>query len=217
MKSIDEILPFLSSLIEGMAKHFGERCEFVVHDYSKGTSDIVAIVNGDVTGHYIGCGSDRIGLPVMQGTEEEGGKFNSISQTEDGRFFRSSTIYLRGDEGELLGSLCINFDVTELVRSRNFIDYFIYLNANDPQQKLMSSIFSDNIDDFLVNMITDSIRYVGVPVAHMTREQKIEGIRYLSRRGAFRIKNATSIAAKYYDISRYTLYNYLNDIEGSRE
>ena len=213
MKSIDEILPFLSTLIEGMAKHFGERCEFVVHDYSKGTSAIVAIVNGEVTGRSVGRGNDRIGLPVMQGVEEESGKFNFIFQTQDGRFLRSSMIYLRGDEGELLGSLCVNFDVTELVRSRNFIDSFIYLNANAAQRKQMSSAFSDNIDDFLVNMITDSIRYVGVPVAHMTREQKVEGIAYLNRHGAFKIKNAAPVAAKYYDISRYTLYNYLSEAE----
>ena len=62
-------------------------------------------------------------------------------------------------------------------------------------------------------MITDSINHVGVPVVHMTREQKVEGIAYLNRRGAFKIKNAATIAAKYYDISRYTLYNYLSEAE----
>ena len=80
----------------------------------------------------------------------------------------------------------------------------------------MQSAFCDNVDDFLVGMINESIKYVGVPVAHMTRNQKMEGINYLNRRGAFRVKNAATTVAKYYDISRYTLYNYLNDIEGTR-
>lgn len=216
MKSIDEILPFLSVLIEGMAKHFGERCEFVVHDYSKDTSTIVAIVNGEVTGRSIGHGGEKIGLPVMAGQDEPSGKFNYISQTSDGRFLRSSTVYLRGDGGEVLGAVCVNFDITELIRSRNFIEQFIRLDLNDTQRQQMQSAFCENVDDFLLAMIHDSIKYVGVPVAHMTREQKVEGISYLNRRGAFRVKNAATTAAKYYDISRYTLYNYLNDIEDAR-
>ena len=47
-----------------------------------------------------------------------------------------------------------------------------------------------------------------------------ESIAYLNRRGAFKIKNAATIAAKYYDISRYTLYNYLNikvDAQGTQD
>ena len=215
MKSIDEYLPFLSQLIEGMAKHFGDSCEFVVHDYSKGLpSTIVAIANGQVTGQAVGEGESRIGLRIMPGKEEAGGKYNYISQTSDGRFLRSSTIYLRGDDGTVLGSLCINFDITELMRSRNFIDRFLNMEAAAVQQASASTAVCDNIEDLLVAMITDSINHVGVPVAHMTREQKVEGVTYLNRRGAFKIKNAASIAAKYYDISRYTLYNYLSEAGG---
>lgn len=215
MKSIDEYLPFLSQLIEGMAKHFGDSCEFVVHDYSKGLpSTIVAIANGQVTGQAVGEGESRIGLRIMQGKEEAGGRYNDISQTSDGRFLRSSTIYLKSDDGTVLGSLCINFDITELMRSRNFIDRFLNMEAAAVQQASASTAVCDNIEDLLVAMITDSINHVGVPVAHMTREQKVEGVSYLNRRGAFKIKNAASVAAKYYDISRYTLYNYLSEAEG---
>lgn len=212
MKSIDEILPFLSLLIEGMAKHFGESCEFVVHDYSKGTSScIVAIANGDITGRTVGKGSQRTSLRMIPGKEEESGEYNSVSQTQDGRFLRSSTIYLRGDDGAILGALCINLDVSEMIRFRNFIERYIYAGLTDVQRRELGESELSSVDDFLLSMIVDSIKYVGVPVAHMTREQKVEGVNYLNRRGAFKIKNAAAIAAKYYDISRYTLYNYLSD------
>lgn len=214
MKSIDEYLPFLSQVIEGMAKHFGDSCEFVVHDYSKDfSSTIVAIANGQVTGRAVGESGNKIGLKIMQGKEEADGKYNYISQTSDGRFLRSSTIYLKGNDGTVLGALCVNFDITELMRSRNFIDRFLNMEpAPAPQPPAEAAVF-DNVEDLLVAMITDSINRIGVPVAHMTREQKVEGITYLNRRGAFKIKNAATIAAKYYDISRYTLYNYLSEAE----
>ena len=57
MKSIEEALPLLKTLIEGMSKHFGDKVEFVVHDYSREyASSIVAIENGQVTGRSVGKG-----------------------------------------------------------------------------------------------------------------------------------------------------------------
>ncbi len=213
MNSVNEILPILTTLIQGLAKHFGEGCEFVLHDYTKDASSIVAIANGQVTGRAVGNGERRIGLRIMPGKEEEDGRYNYVTQTQDGRFLRSSTIHLRDDSGKVMGALCVNFDITELISSRNFLDRFIKMNPASFQQDPADAVFFDNVEDLLVAMIADSINYVGVPVAHMTREHKIEGINYLNRRGAFKIKNAASVVAKYYDISRYTIYNYINDGE----
>lgn len=212
MRSIDEILPLLTPLLDGMAKHFGDSCEFVVHDYDRDfSSTIVAIANGQVTGRTVGQGGSKLGLRIMQGKEEEDGKYNYLSQTQDGRFLRSSTIYLKGEDGTILGSLCINIDVSEFIRSRNFLDRMIGAELPKTQQKAEELVLFGNVEELLVALITDSINHVGVPVAHMTREQKVEGIAYLNRRGAFKIKNAATTVAKYYDISRYTIYNYLND------
>lgn len=212
MQSIDEILPLLTPLLDGMAKHFGDCCEFVVHDYNRDfSSTIVAIANGQVTGRKVGQGGSKLGLRIMQGKEEEDGKYNYLSQTQDGRFLRSSTIYLKGEDGTILGSLCINIDVSEFIRSRNFLEKMIGADLPQTQQKGEELVLFSNVEELLVALITDSINHVGVPVAHMTREQKVEGITYLNRRGAFKIKNAAITVAKYYDISRYTIYNYLND------
>ncbi len=216
MKSIDDFLPFLSPLIEGMAKHFGDSCEFVVYDHSKNfpTTTVAAIANGHITGQRLGESGAVTGLKILKGQEEESGRYNCVSQTSDGRFLRSSIIYLRGEDGIILGSLCINFDITELILARNFIDGFLKMEPSESQQLLpVEPLFFENVEDLLVAMIADSISHVGVPVAHMSREQKVEGITYLNRRGAFKIKNAASVAAKYYDISRYTLYNYLSEAE----
>lgn len=215
MKSIDGYLPFLSQLIEGMAKHFGDSCEFVVYDHTDPSNPAVAaIANGHITGQRVGEKGPAAGLKILEGREEESGRFHCVSQTSDGRFLRSSTIYLRGENGAVLGSLCVSFDITELIRARNFIDSFLKLEQTDSQQLLpVEPVVFDNVEDLLVAMIADSISHIGVPVAHMTREQKVEGINYLNRRGAFKIKNAAAVAAKYYDISRYTLYNYLSEAE----
>lgn len=210
MKTVQEFLPTLNAIIEGMAKHFGESCEFVVHDYSKEfSSTIVAISNGEVSGRSVGKGGTAIGLRVLQGLEEEDGRYNYVTQTKDGRYLRSSTIYLKDDEGKVIGTLCINFDITEMIHSKNFMEKFINLGKQD-ETKVEATVY-DNVEDLLISLVNESIRYIGTPVALMSREQKVEGINYLNKRGVFKIKNAGNTIAKYYDISKYTIYNYLNE------
>ncbi len=202
----------LTDIIEGMGKQFGESCEFVVHDYSKDfDSSIVAICNGELTGRRVGMGGTDIGLRVLQALDEPEGRFNYITQTPDGRFLRSSTIYIKDDNQKPIGSLCINLDITEMITAQSYLQKFINM-PQEPNPQVEAVIF-DNIEDMLIAMIQDSINYVGVPVAKMTREQKVAGIQYLNKRGAMRIKNASNIIAQYYDVSKYTIYNYINGSE----
>lgn len=209
MKSVKEILPFLTALADGLGRHFGENCEFVIHDYSRDfDSTIVAISNGSVTGRNIDKGGTIVGLRMLQGLEKSDGRFNYFTQTYDGRFLRSSTIYIKDDDENVIGALCVNLDITQMVSANNYLKEFIGM---EPENAKTETIVFNNVEDLLISMIQDSIAHVGTPVALMTKQQKIDGINYLSRRGALRIKNANNVIAKYYDISKYTIYNYLNE------
>lgn len=210
MNSIRESLPLLETIIKGFSKHFGDKCELLVHDYSEDfSSSIVAIENGQITGRSVGKGGTDIGLKIIQGTQDNDGQFRYATQTLDGRRLLSSTIYLKDDGGNILGTLCINYDITDLISTRNHLDQFIGAAPIDITPAV-TTVFED-VEEMLLSMIKDSLDMIGTPVALMTREQKIEGIRYLNQRGAFRIKNASNIVATYYDVSRYTIYNYIND------
>ncbi|WP_028329420.1 helix-turn-helix transcriptional regulator [Brachyspira alvinipulli] len=208
MDTIKDILPLLEDIIRGLGKQFGNRCEFVIHDYSKPfDSTIVAIVNGEVTNRKVGMGGTNIGLKVLQAKEESDGKFNYINQTLDGYFLRSSTIYLKNSKGKIMGSLCVNLDITELLNANKILEK-ICMSKESNDDKVDTVI--TNTEDLLINLIQKSIQYIGVPVANMTREDKIKGVQYLNEKGAMRIKNASNIIAKYYDISKYSVYNYIN-------
>ena len=148
-----------------------------------------------------------IGLKIMHGEEADEGKFGYISQTKDGRYLKSSTIYIKDEQGKILGSLCVNCDITDAMIARNFLNSYV---GSGEDEKVEATVYN-NVDDLLISLINESINYVGAPVAVMNREQKIDGIRYLNNKGAFKIKNASTIVSKYYDVSRYTIYNYIND------
>lgn len=101
----------------------------------------------------------------------------------------------------------MNCDITDAMIARNFLNSYV---GSGEDEKVEATVYN-NVDDLLISLINESINYVGAPVAIMNREQKIDGIRYLNNKGAFKIKNASTIVSKYYDVSRYTIYNYIND------
>ena len=77
-------------------------------------------------------------------------------------------------------------------------------------------MITNDIDEMLDVLIWQSIEYVGLPVAHMTREDKIKGLIFLEEKGALLIKKSSDKISKVYDISKYTLYNYLNENKNSK-
>ena len=112
----------LESVMKLIAAQFGPDCEVVLHDWSKEyESTIVAIENGHVSGRKVGDGGRNLGLEVMRGTTDGSNQLNYITQTQDGRMLRSSSLYLTDENGKKVGALCINLDVTELGRINELI------------------------------------------------------------------------------------------------
>ena len=54
----------------------------------------------------------------------------------------------------------------------------------------------------------------GEPLAKLSREAKQDVVRNLDRQGAFVIRHAVEEVADRLGVSRFTIYNYLNAIEG---
>ncbi len=205
MKNVKDEIELLTTLVEILAKHFGQKCEVVLHDYSKPIDQtIVAIENGHVTKRKVGGHGTNLGLAVMRGTETSAYKSNYLTQTADGKMLRSSTVYIRNRLGKAIGSICINNDITELLMAEKALSETI----NHPQ-KAAEQVYTDDVNELLNMLIRQSIDYVGVPVALMDKEQKVKGLKYLDKKGAFLIKKAGDKIAKFYDISKYTIYNYL--------
>ena len=65
-------------------------------------------------------------------------------------------------------------------------------------------------NQLLDELIDQSVELVGVPVAFMTKEDKIKAIQYLNDSGAFLITKSGDKVSKFFGISKYTLYSYVN-------
>ena len=67
-----------------------------------------------------------------------------------------------------------------------------------------------NIHDMLDDLIQQSVVLVGKPVALMNKEDKVKAIQFLNQNGAFLVTKSGDKIAKYFGISKYTLYSYID-------
>ena len=203
-------LDALRRIAHGLALQFGSNCEVVVHSLADCDIDhsIVAIENGHVTGRKLGDGPSHVVLEALQQGDAVSDHLGYLTRTKDGKILKSSTIYLRGADGHLQYILAINFDITGLLMFDSSLKPLLS-TADEPEQKEPERIVQ-SVSELLDELIEQSTRLVGKPVALMTKEDKIRAIQFLNKAGAFLITKAGDKISKYYGISKYTLYSYID-------
>ena len=214
MKSIDGNFAFFKQLFDMLELQLSSNNEIVLHDLTKGYEHtIVDIRNGHVTNRRVGdCGSN-LGLEVLRGTVEHGDRYNYVTHTRDGKILRSSTMFIHGDDGKVIGSICINKDITESIKMEAYFReqnrYFPPQEARDHGSK---EVFFNNVGELLEYMLESALHYVDKPVAMMDREDKQRFLKYLDEKGIFVISKSGDRVCEYLGISKFTLYNYLDAV-----
>ncbi|MEG1857370.1 MAG: helix-turn-helix transcriptional regulator [Pseudoflavonifractor sp.] len=207
------MLQFLFQLAKGLAQQFGPNCEVVVHDLASGDPDssIVAIENGGVTGRKVGDGPSHVVLEALRSDHKElCDHLSYLTKTKDGKILKSSTIYIRNDDGMAIGIFAINYDITLMLAME---DNLRQLTATAAPQEEPERI-SRNVSDLLDELIDQSVALVGKPVALMSKDDKVKAIQFLNSTGAFLITKSGDKVCKFFGISKYTLYSYIDENKG---
>ncbi len=204
-------LSFLKRLANGIAQQFGEQCEVVVHEFDEKNTEhtIVYIENGHVSKRSVGDGPSRAVLMAL-GNESVAlqDHLNYLTRTSDGRILKSSTIYIRDEKDKVIGIFAINYDITNLMLLESAISPLISVKQGEDQREPERIV--QNVNDLLDELIEQSVQLVGKPVALMTKEDKIRAIQFLNETGAFLITKSGDKVSKFFQISKYTLYNYID-------
>ena len=190
----------------GIAAQFGSGCEVVVHDLSRHPDhSIVAIFNGHVTGRKAGDGASHVVLEQLRSQDQTTkDHLCYLTKTPDGKILKSSTIYIRNSRGKVAAILAINYDISRLMMVENATADLISTPQPAEPEKIV------NVNDLLEELIQQSVALVGKPVVLMNKEDKIRAIQFLSQNGAFLVTKSGDKIAKYFGISKYTLYSYID-------
>lgn len=199
----------LRQVASGIAAQFGSDCEVVVHDLGRNVEhSIVAIENGHVTGREVGDGASSVVLEQMRSNNSQPKDHLAyLTRTPDGKILKSSTIYVRNNRGKVGAILAINMDISKMLMVEEALKPLLSTGettTSEPEKIV-------NVKDLLEDLIEQSVALVGKPVALMTKDDKIRAIQFLSQNGAFLVTKAGDKIAKYFSISKYTLYSYIDN------
>ena len=206
-------LDFLKQLAHGLAIQFGSSCEIAIHELK--TKDleksIVYIENGHISNRQTGDGPSGIVLETLQSDPSTfHDKLSYLTKTEDGRILKSSTFYIRDDDGSISYIFSLNYDITAFTAASTAIQSLIAtkdklpdLTGDSPRQ------ITHNVNELLDLLIEQAVAKVGKPVAMMNKDDKVAVVQYLDHAGAFLITKSGDKVSSYLGISKFTLYSYM--------
>lgn len=193
-------------LCDSIANQFGPSCKVVFHDLTQDYDHtIVAIANGHITNRTVGGPGTNAGLKALKELSPDSNSSTYMTHTKDGRTLKTTSAYFRDEQGNIVSSLCINLDVSDMLCMRNMLDAQLNIGKEE------NECFSNDISDVLESIINDTISHIGKPGFRMSRREKIEAIRYLDSHGAFLVKRSVERVCAALDVSRNSFYAYLDD------
>lgn len=201
-------LELLRQVAAGIAAQFGSNCEVAIHDLSRDPDrSIVFIANGHVSGRKVGDGASNVVMEQLRTQDPEPkDHLCYLTKTPDGKILKSSTVYIRDRKGKVSAILAINYDISRLILMEEALHDLTSTGEEIPAEPERIT----NVSDLLDELIQQSVALVGKPAAVMNKEDKVKAIQFLSQNGAFLITKSGDKVAKYFGISKYTLYSYID-------
>lgn len=211
----EQLLATLQQLVEPLAATLVGPSEVIVHDLSRLPNSIIAI-SGDVTGRTVGDpATDKLLHAAVAGRLETSIGYRTTSPT--GKRLLSTTIILRDAEGAPAAALCINRDISEWEQLQALATALAGAPAPALQEEADEEVFVRDVDELGALLLAQAVAAAPVPVEDMKKEHKVEVVRHLRARGFFLLRDAAEMAAQALRCSRFSIYNYLNELGGDEE
>ncbi|MCY6960688.1 helix-turn-helix transcriptional regulator [Clostridium brassicae] len=217
--SDDQLLQSFIPLVNFLGEAMGNNCEIALHDARNLENSLIAIANSDgISSRKLGSPLTDLGLKVIK--EDFFKDKNYIckypSRTKDGKILRSSTFFIKNDNGDVIGLLCISINISDFIQAANFLNKFLSEISGGPERNLaeekapVSDKLSGSIEELVIHIIEDTLSEIGIPPERMSPEEKMSIVHKLDEREVFLLKGAVSQVANQLKTSENTIYRYLN-------
>lgn len=210
-----KLLESLIPVAETVGRTFGKSCEVVLHDLTTPENSVVYVVNGTVTGRKKGQTFDHLlKFVLLNKNFRDDYTVNYIVETEDGRKVKSSSALIRDDEDEVIGMLCINYDLSVINRIKEELDVFLPPSCQEtapagPEVRTDQNV-STIVDGLIDRIISDRKK------RELTKQDNLEIIKFMDDKGIFLVKGAIDKVAACLGLSKVTIYGYLDIVRGKK-
>lgn len=214
LKPYARVLPFLG-------KALGENVEIALHDLSVDKMPIVAIYNGEMSQRKVGDPLTSLGEHILETKQYENKEYvvNYKSLSSSGKILRSSSYFIKDEEGNLIGMFCINVNISDYEYLNATIQRILGISEQEDMEYKRETpieILSNSLETTVSQCVADVLKEMGYPnyMEHgrLNVDEKMVIIRALHEQGIFNVKGAIPVVAKELASSEPTIYRYLKKI-----
>jgi predicted transcriptional regulator YheO len=214
------VLNALHPIVEMLGAIIGPHIEVVLHDLTQPANSVAAIANGHVSNRAVGSSiltgpKNDIGFAsakrelVARGAPRHTIVHDYPTTTSGGQPLKSATVIFRDAGGDPFAALCLNADLAPFHMAHAFLERLL-------QPKPEAEPARDDapqMDTLMKEIISDAVPHFRLPVESMSREDKILAVQEMLQRGLFIVKGGVARAAAALHVSRFTIYNYLEELK----
>ncbi|SDL46083.1 Predicted transcriptional regulator YheO, contains PAS and DNA-binding HTH domains [Clostridium cochlearium] len=213
-----------SILVEFLGKVLGPDYEIVLHDLTDKTSSVVAIANGHVSGRSIGAPLTNLGLKTIAMGNYKNSDYliNYNGASRNNRVLRSSTMFIKDENEEIVAMLCINFDDSKYITLSEEIlklchpnDLMLENSTYDSVNSILNDVpenFSESISEVTETVLNKVLADENIPIDRLTQDERLNIVDILNQKGVFMLKGAVSEVANQLQCSEPSIYRYLSII-----
>lgn len=215
----DAVINAMRPVVPMLAAMAGTHLEVVLHDVSRPENSVVAIANGHISGRAVGSSvlegphGDK-GFAAATRVISTKGAVHSVvdgytTLTADGRTLKSASAVFRDASGVPFATLCLNVDVSVFQATHAWLEQMLqpFRQAEAQARPPAPATAAPQMDALMQEIIGDA-----VSLAKMSKEEKIQAVREMQRRGLFIVKGGVQRAAAALQVSRFTIYNYMEEL-----
>lgn len=204
-------------LADLLGQMFQNVLEVVIHDFKDLDHAIIYIINGHISGRSLGGPISEMNLRRLL----EEGQFpdkliNFSSRNSRGQKLKSSSLAIRDDQGRLIGAFCLHFDLSHFEQFQKFLDFFVSAEV-DSIVGVNDFGASQPHDQEIKEEIETWLLKKGLHTAQLTYHDKQSIVNHLYQRGCFKRKGAISIVANALQLTRQSIYNYIEMAKNAGE
>lgn len=197
-----------------IAQTFGKSCEVAIHDLTQPESSVVYVANGTVTGRKEGQSFNHLIPQVLLSKNfQDDCTVNYTFETVEGKKIKASSALIRDLKGEVVGMLCINYDLTISYLIQGELASFLPQAAEPLVAEEEATLKQDVltiVDELIDNIISSK------EVNSLKRKDNLDIVRFMDEKGIFLVKGAIDKVAASMGLSKVTIYSYLDDVRGKK-
>ncbi|MBX3067555.1 MAG: PAS domain-containing protein [Cryobacterium sp.] len=210
---IEIILRTLESLVEPFAALLPGECEVALHDLRNPFPSIVAI-SGHLSDRKVGDPAPE-SLVHARDSNTIGTSLGQSSRLANGRELRSSTLIFRDKAGTAVAALCIDNDTKDWAAAMELARSMLPWTRSelDNPEGIGDTDSMPDVDDLARKVLNQALSSINIPVDLMHKRHKLAVVRELNENGYFRLRESVETAAQALGVTRFTIYNYLNELD----